>query len=217
MDKGEAIASLQRGEIGGLEMLVRTYQLRALHTAYLITRDRPLAEDIVQAAFLRAYERIYQFDARRPFGPWFLRSVVNDAIKAASRRERWLSLDHAIEREEAALAQLVADPNPGPEALAENAEIRRAIDDAFGGLSPSQRAIIVLRYYHGLPEAEIARRMGCPQGTIKWRLHVLRQRLREVLGIFRPNPVRDMEMRQTVLVDPDPGTESGPTVVGGKR
>ena len=215
MDEGEAIASLQRGEIGGLEMLVRTYQLRALHTAYLITRDRPLAEDIVQAAFLRAYERIYQFDARRPFGPWFLRSVVNDAIKAAARRERWVSLDDAIDREEAALAEFVADPNPGPEALAENAEIRRAIDDAFGGLSPSQRAIIVLRYYHGLPEAEIARRMGCPQGTIKWRLNVLRQRLREVLGIFRPNPVRDVPLKRPGISNPssvpglEPTTEAG--------
>ncbi len=64
-------------------MLVRRHQVEALRVAVLITRDRALAEDIVQAAFLRAYERIDQFDADRPFAPWFLRGVVRDAVKLA--------------------------------------------------------------------------------------------------------------------------------------
>ena len=93
MEEAEAIAQLKQGDVGGLEALVRGHQVQAVRTAYLITRDRALAEDIVQAAFVRAYQRIEQFDTRRPFGPWFLRSVVNDAIKAASRRERWVSLE----------------------------------------------------------------------------------------------------------------------------
>jgi len=88
MEEHEVIARLKRGDIAGLETLVRKYQVQAVRIAYLITRDRALTEDIVQAAFLRAYERIGQFDAERPFGPWFLRSVVNDAVKAAARRER---------------------------------------------------------------------------------------------------------------------------------
>ena len=82
MEEQKAIARLKRGDISGLEALVRKYQVQAVRAAYLIIRDRALAEDIVQAAFLRAYERIGQFDAGRPFGPWFLRSVVNDAVKA---------------------------------------------------------------------------------------------------------------------------------------
>ena len=56
MDDSEAIAALKRGEVGGLEALVRRYQLRALRAAYLIVRDQALAEDLVQTAFLRAYE-----------------------------------------------------------------------------------------------------------------------------------------------------------------
>jgi RNA polymerase sigma-70 factor (ECF subfamily) len=88
VDERDAVARLQRGDIGGLETLVRLYQVRAVRAAYLITRDAALADDIMQAAFLRAYERIGQFDATRPFGPWFLRGVVNDAVKAAARGAR---------------------------------------------------------------------------------------------------------------------------------
>lgn len=69
MEESEAITRLKRGDISGLEMLVKRYQVQALEAAYLITRDYHMAEDIVQSAFLRAYERIGQFDSDRPFGP----------------------------------------------------------------------------------------------------------------------------------------------------
>lgn len=98
MEESEAIAQLKRGDINGLETLVYAYQVQAVRTAYLITHDRTLAEDIVQAAFLRAYERIAQFDATRPFGPWFLRSVVYDAIKVVTQRQRQVSLERTTDR-----------------------------------------------------------------------------------------------------------------------
>ena len=181
MEEQEAIARLKRGDIGGLEALVRQYQVQAVRTAYLIIRDRALAEDIVQAAFLRAYERIGQFDTGRPFGPWFLRSVVNDAVKTATRRGRQVSLEASYEGEETSLADLLADPNPGPADLAEAAETRQAVWDALGKLPPAQRAVIVLRYYLGLSEAEMAGELACPPGTVKWRLHAARKRLRVLL------------------------------------
>jgi RNA polymerase sigma-70 factor (ECF subfamily) len=186
MEEQEAIARLKRGDIGGLEALVRKYQVQAVRTAYLIIRDRALAEDIVQAAFLRAYERINQFDAGRPFGPWFLRSVANDAIKAAARRERRVSLEAASEGEETSLADLLADPGPGPDDLVEAAEIRRTVWAALGKLPPTQRAAIVLRYYLDLSEAEMADELACPPGTVKWRLHTARKRLRTLLRPLWP-------------------------------
>ncbi len=185
MEEHEAIARLKRGDIGGLEALVRKYQVQAVRAAYLITRDRALAEDIVQAAFLRAYERIGQFDAGRPFGPWFLRSVVNDAVKAAARRERHVSLD-SPEGEEPSLAELLADPSPGPADLLEAAEIRQAVWAALGRLPPAQRAVIIQRYYLDLSEAEMADKLACPQGTVKWRLHAARKRLRALLRPLWP-------------------------------
>jgi len=177
MEEQKAIARLKRGDISGLEALVRKYQVQAVRAAYLIIRDRALAEDIVQAAFLRAYERIGQFDAGRPFGPWFLRSVVNDAVKAATRRERQVPLEASAEGGETSLA----DPNPGPADLAEAAEIRQAVWTALGKLPPAQRAVIVLRYYLGLSEAEMAGELACPPGTVKWRLHAARKSLRTLL------------------------------------
>lgn len=82
MDEREAIEHLRAGDSRGLEVLVRLHQVQAIRTAYLITRDVALAQDVVQATFLRAYERIDQLDPHRPFAPWFLSSVVHDAIKA---------------------------------------------------------------------------------------------------------------------------------------
>ena len=66
---------------------MRLHHTRAVRAADLIVRYTALAEDVVQSAFVRAYERIGQFDSHRPFGPWFMRVVVNDAVKAVSRRE----------------------------------------------------------------------------------------------------------------------------------
>ena len=186
MEEQEAIARLKRGDIGGLEALVRKYQVQAVRTAYLIIRDRALAEDIVQAAFLRAYERIGQFDAGRSFGTWFLRSVVNDAVKAVARRERQVSLEAGSEEEEISRADLLADPGPDPEDLVEAAEIRRTVWAALGKLPPAQRAAIVLRYYLDLSEAEMADELACPPGTFKWRLHAARKRLRTLLRPLWP-------------------------------
>jgi RNA polymerase sigma-70 factor (ECF subfamily) len=189
VDETQAIAALKRGDPGGLEALVRGYQVRAIRAAYLIVRDRPLAEDLVQTAFLRAYDRIGQFDARRPFGPWFLRSVVNDAIKAAARQARHRSLDEETSptgedgvADAALLAELLADPGPGPEALAETAEARQAVWRALGQLPPAERGAIVRRYYLDQDERQMAAELSTPPGTIKWRLHRARQRLRAWLG-----------------------------------
>lgn len=186
MDERKAIERLRRGDIGGLETLVRAYQVRAVRAAYLVTRDRGLAEDIVQAAFLRACERIDQFDADRPFGPWFLRIVVNDAVKAADRRKRFVPLEGNAGKEGVSLADLLPDPNPGPADLIEMEEARQAVWTALGRLPPAQRGAIVWRYYLGLSEAEMAEKWSCPRGTVKWRLHAARKRLRMLLRTLRP-------------------------------
>ncbi|HEX2912324.1 MAG TPA: sigma-70 family RNA polymerase sigma factor [Chloroflexia bacterium] len=177
----EAIRRLKEGDIGGLETLVRLYQLKAVRAAYLITHDRGLAEDLTQAAFVRAYERIAQFDDSRPFGPWFLRSVINDALKAVSRVTPGVSLESPGTE-----ALFLEDSRPGPEEMHEQAEIRHTIGEALNSLSPALRTAVVLRYYLGFSEAEVARQLDCPPGTIKWRLHTARERLQELLKGLKP-------------------------------
>jgi RNA polymerase sigma-70 factor, ECF subfamily len=182
----QAIERLKRGDPGGLEVLVRRYQVQAVHAAYLIVRDQPLAEDVAQSAFLRAAEKIGQFDDRRPFGPWFLRSVVNAALKAAKRQQRLVSLEADPEVVGFPLADWLADPAPRPEALVETAQVRQAVWQALGQLSPEQRAVIVLRHFLEMSEAEMTENLQRPLSTIKWWLHTARQRMRKLLRPWGP-------------------------------
>jgi RNA polymerase sigma-70 factor, ECF subfamily len=181
MQEYEAITCLKQGDISGLETLVKIHQLKAAHTAYLIVRDYELAEDVVEDAFLRAYERINQFDIERPFGPWFLRIVINIAKRTAFQRERYISLNNPNTDEEITLENILADITPGLEELAEKADLRNAVWVALGKLTLAQRATIVQRYYLDLSEKEIAANSDSPLGTIKWRLHTAREHLRDWL------------------------------------
>lgn len=180
-DEREAIALLKQGDISGLEVLVQIYQVKAIRSAYLIIHDHHLAEDIVQAAFVRAYERRDQFDSERPFRPWFFRIVANGAVKAARRRLREVSMFRASDQEVSRLVDLLADPAPTPEEQIEKSETRETVLWALGRLSPRQRAAVVLRYYLGLKEVDVAERLGRTPGTAKRLLHTARKRLRSLL------------------------------------
>ncbi|MFN8561907.1 MAG: sigma-70 family RNA polymerase sigma factor [Anaerolineae bacterium] len=181
MDERQGLARLRRGDIGGLDILVQLYQVKATRTAFLITRDRALAEDIMQAAFLRVHERIHQFDPERPFEPWFMRVIINDAVKAASRSQRQVSIDADLAGSDLSLADILVDPAPDPADEAERLEIQRAVWEAMAKLTPKQRAVAVLRYYLGYGEAEMAEYLTLPAGTVKWRLHAARERLSKLL------------------------------------
>ena len=182
MDEKQAVARLKHNDPAGLEALVRLYQVKAVYAAYLIVRDRSLAEDVVQAAFLRAYERIGQFDETRPFGPWFLRSVVNGAIDAARQLDRMISLDQEDETGQPS-GWLAAD-SPCPEDFVETAETRQAVRCALDQLTAEQRAAIVLRHFLDMSENEMTLHLQRPPSTIKWRLHEARKRLRALLRVF---------------------------------
>lgn len=184
MDDRTAIRRLKRGDIEALGVLVRRYEVRAVRTAYLITQDRASAEDVVQTAFLRAYQHIDQFDESRPFAPWFLRSVANAAIQAAQRRQRELSLDAPLPgaAQDLDLAELLPDPAPGPDDVLEQADLCRAVWQALAQLSPEQRAAVVLRYFLSLSDDEISDELAIAPGTVRWRLHAARKQLRALLG-----------------------------------
>jgi RNA polymerase sigma-70 factor (ECF subfamily) len=187
VDERTAIARLKRGDIGGLEPLVRAWQLPAVRTAYLITRDRGMAEDITQTAFIRAYERIAQFDDARPFGPWFLRIVANDASKAAARLRRFVPFEQPdLAGVDGAPVREWPDAAPGPEDLLEAAETRQAMWAALGTLPPAQQEAVVLRYYLELDVNDVAERLGVAPGTAKWRLHAARKHLQRALGAILP-------------------------------
>lgn len=182
----QAIARLKRGDIQGLESLVHGYYYKAVRAAYLVVDDEALAEDIVQAKFVQLATNIVRFEVGRPFGPWFLRSVINAAINAAKSRTRLTSFEEAEGDPETLLNKAFAAVSPGPEAAIEADELRQAIWAALQRLSPNQRAVIVLRYYLELSEFEMIQEMAAPGSSIKWWLHTARQRLRELLAAVEP-------------------------------
>lgn len=184
VDEQQAVRRLKQGDISGLAELVRRYQTQAIQAAYLITHDAALAEDVVQDVFLQVYRYIGGFDLDRPFKPWFMRSVVNAAVRAARRSQRDLSLDDtALENEgdEVTFADLLPDAAPALDTQVEMSEIEAAVEDALRKLSPEQRAAIVLRYHLELSDDEMSQELGCAPGTVRWRLHAARKQLGTLL------------------------------------
>jgi len=174
-----AIACLKQGNIEGMATLVQKYQVDAVHTALLIVGDPYLAEDIAQEAFLKAFRKIDQFDDSRPFRPWFLRIVINAALKSARRQNRSVPL---IEPEDGHFAaEWLIDPGPGPESLVETAELRESVWQALNKPTPDQRAAVVLRYFLEQDERTMIQELDRPSTTIKWWLHAARWRLRKLL------------------------------------
>ena len=178
MNEQEAIQRLKAKDISGLEFLVMCHQVKAVRTAYLITRDIGLAEDVVQDSFLQAYRSINGFDSSRPFEPWFMRSVVNASVKMMQRSAKQVQVGD--EADETVLAEL-ASRVESVEAQVESIEVQNQIWEAMQKLSPRQRAVIVQRYFLEMSEKEMAEESGSAVGTVKWMLNTARERLRSLL------------------------------------
>lgn len=177
----QAVARLKQGDLSGLEALVERYQVRAVHAAVLILHDRELAEEVAQNTFFQAAQKIHQFDSRRPFGPWFMRSVVNAALQEAKRQQRMAPLYAGSDNEAEEAARWLIDPDQCPEGLVETEALHDALWKALDQLSPNQRAVVVMRYVQERSEMEITQSFQRPLTTIKWWLHAAREKLRRIL------------------------------------
>ncbi len=161
------------------------YQVKAVHATVLIVHDRGMAGEIVQNSFFQAAQKIDQFDARRPFSPWFLKSVINAAIQEANRQKRMNSLDENSDEsvlESTGIAtEWLIDPKCCPEDLIETEDLYQAVWNALDQLPANQRAAIVMRYLQDSSEAEITQSFQRPLTTVKWWLHAARERMRRIL------------------------------------
>ncbi len=178
MDEYQAIQRLKNGDISGLEFLAARHQVKAVRTAYLITRDLGLAEDVVQDSFIRAFRAIRGFDSTRQFEPWFMRSVVNASVKMMQRSAKQVEVGD--EADESLFAELAARVESVEEQV-ESIEVQNQIWDAMQKLSPRQRAVVVQRYFLEMSEKEMAEDAGSAVGTVKWMLNAARERLRGLL------------------------------------
>jgi RNA polymerase sigma-70 factor (ECF subfamily) len=181
MNEKEAIAQLKRGDVRGLEVLVRRYQLDAVRIANSITKDLGLAEEIVQEAFLRVYRFIDQYDEARPFRAWLLRIVVNDALKTVTHQNRLVSFEGLEEDRD--IGSILSENRLWfeQEEFTSTHENAAALQEILDNLPPKHRAVLELKYYFDMSEEEIALTVNIPLGTVKSRLHAAKQQLRSLL------------------------------------
>jgi RNA polymerase sigma factor (sigma-70 family) len=176
LDDAELVRRAQRGEVDAYEELVRRYQGIAQRTAHLIAGGSADAEDAAQTAFVKAYYALGRFEADRPFRPWLLRIVANEA----KNRRRWLSRHATLELSEGEAAAEPAEA-ASPEAAALEWERRRVLLGAVNRLRHEDREVIACRYFLELSEAETAEVLGVAQGTVKSRLSRALVRLRTTM------------------------------------
>ncbi len=174
LDEGEAIRRLQDGEREAFRFVVERYGKVLYGTAYMMTRDRPLAEDLVQEALLLAWRNISAFQPGTNLKAWLLRILVNRTI-SEQRKKRVTQ----IELEEGAAA--LSGPDPGEEMLLRK-EQRARISQSLEMLPHDQRQAVVLRYYADLTVPEMAKALGWREGTVKSRLHRAQARLGQLLS-----------------------------------
>jgi RNA polymerase sigma-70 factor, ECF subfamily len=182
MEENEAIDCLRNGDLSGLEVLIDKYYLQAVRAAYFVVLDQSQAEDIVQASFLRAVDKIEQFDLRRNFRPWFLRCVVNHALNEVKKENNNISLDkETIKDDDILPVDWLQCLDPGPEENMILEELQQTVWKAINKLTPNQRSVVVMRYFLDLSETEMTMELNSPVSSIKWWLFSARQNLRNFL------------------------------------
>src|SRR5689334_3252515 len=176
------IAACRSGKTEAFGVLVGRYQDRLYPTVFRLTGCAEDAQDLLQDAFLRAYEKLDQFHGESSFYTWIYRIAVN--LTLSDRRRRRI----------ASSAGLDDDPSDDrveddPSAALERAERDQQIQEALNALAPDHRAVVVLKEYDGLRYEEIGAMLGIPVGTVRSRLHRARCELRDRLRALVDVPV----------------------------
>jgi RNA polymerase sigma-70 factor (ECF subfamily) len=170
----ETIGRARAGDLRAFESLVRDYQADAWRFAYHLTRDRALAEDVTQEAFLRAFRAISSYRGQAKFTSWLLRIVRNCAVDAYRKTRRETPVDEeAGERWEAERA---------PARPAVSSEDRIRIAQAIRALPLSLREPFVAIEVLGFNYRETSDILGMRIGTVKSRMHRARAILAQALS-----------------------------------
>lgn len=173
------IARAREGDDAARRWLFEQYREPAFAVALRVTRRREDALDVVQDAFIKAFERLDGFQQESGFKTWLLRIVTNTALDLLrSRRVRLAaSLD-----DDAGAAPPVAGDDPAPGAGLEQAELRDRLAEAIATLPAEQQAVFALYASGDLTYGQIAAILGVPIGTVMSRLFLARKRLKTQLA-----------------------------------
>jgi RNA polymerase sigma factor (sigma-70 family) len=155
-------------------MIYEMFQKRVYQTAYYITKDVHLAQDITQETFIKALRNIHRLTDKEKVGAWLFTIATRTAIDVLRKQNKYsISFDEAIIEGEAYHSQAASTVEFEVERLLEKEELWSHIEK----LSPDYRAVIVLKYIHDFKDEEIAETLDCSVGTIKSRLHRAKKKL----------------------------------------
>jgi len=177
----DLVAKAQRGDAAAFGELVNRHQDAVFNGICRMVGQREDAEDLAQEVFVKAFRSIARFEGRSSFYTWVYSIAVNVVIShrrklGARRHQSTFSLDGGDGR-----PLDVADQTATPDVASQHHELGERIEQAIGQLDDEHRDIVVLRDIEGFDYETIGDMLGCPQGTVKSRLHRARLALREML------------------------------------
>jgi RNA polymerase sigma-70 factor (ECF subfamily) len=181
MSDADLAAQLAVGEQWPMEVLYDRYVRLVFSVVLKILHDKERAEDVVQEVFARVWRSADRFqDSRGSFSSWLLAIAHNRAIDEL-RRQGTQKRQVVLADEDDARLRSVSDPAGGPAEQAWIAQERTRVRKALQQLPPEQREVIVLAYFGGLTQRDIAAQTNTPLGTVKTRVRLGLQKLRDLL------------------------------------
>jgi RNA polymerase sigma-70 factor (ECF subfamily) len=182
-DETTLVAQARQNDASAFSELVRRYENKIFRLALHITQNREDAEDVLQEAFLKAYEHLDQFQGNSKFYTWIVRIAVNQALMKLRRRktDKSVSLDEQIDTGEDTLVREIAAWDENPEQQFSREELGEILESAIHSLDPPYRSVFVLRDIEDLSTEETAQALDLSIPAVKSRLLRARLQLREKL------------------------------------
>ena len=189
-DELALVQAAKRGDDTAFEELVRRYDRNVFRIAQHITQNREDAQDVVQDAFFKAFQKLDQFQGNSKFYTWLVRIAVNEALMRLRKRRtaKTVSMDEEVQTDEGSLPRDFADWNPNPEQQYKQAELKEILQKTIQGLPPGFRTVFTLRDVEGLSTEETAEALNLSVPAVKSRLLRARLQLRERLSRYFRSP-----------------------------
>ena len=182
LEESTLIADARSGRVSAYEELVRIHERTAVRAAYLLLGDDSDAKDVAQEAFVKAYMALASFQPDKPFRPWLMRIVINEARNARKAAQRRWALTARY-----AESLSGSDATQSPESAVLGQERQGQLLQAIGRLKDQDQAAIHMRYFLEFSGAEIAQTLGCRPGTVRSRISRATRRLRDIIDRHYPD------------------------------
>ena len=175
------VRRVKKGDYTAFDLLVLKYQSRVIATAFKFVKEKQLAEDIAQEAFIKSYKSIDSFREESSFYTWVYRITVNTAKNYLLSSKR---------RDEVVISDLSQDDSfypekldvDSPQEILKASELRDLIFETLSSLGEETRTALSLREFDGLSYEQIAEIVQCPVGTVRSRIFRGREIIEEVVG-----------------------------------